>query len=65
MATKAAVKLMTRPDIARDHNLHLDRLREFLRKRPDLAELGIRIGGATAYPPEAVERILHEFRAAK
>ena len=60
-ATATAEQLATVPDIAKNQNLHLDRLREFLRSRPDLRALGQQIGGLTVYSAAAVERIVTEF----
>lgn len=50
-------ELRTLPELAREWEESIDRLRELLRKRPDLAKLGKQIGGARCFTPEAVAKI--------
>ncbi|MBA4065914.1 MAG: hypothetical protein C0501_19790 [Isosphaera sp.] len=55
----------TLPDLARRQGLSLDMVREFLRRRPDLAALAVRVGGARGFDPAAADRIVEEYRAAR
>ena len=59
-----AVVGLTTAQIARAHGAHLDRLREFLRRKPELRQLGIKVGSTVGFPPAAAERILSEFKGA-
>jgi len=55
----------TIPELALAWGAPLDRLREFLRARPDLASLGTRVGPTRAFAPEAAEAVRAEYEKSR
>jgi hypothetical protein len=55
--------LVTLPEIARGMGAHPDALRTFLRRhRPELLELGRRVGGSIGYEEQAAAQIREAFQ---